>query len=105
MHQLPLALGAAPRRAPFAASGETYDAKLDGPRLGRLLDRVRDALMSGDWMTLAELKAVAGGSETGISARLRELRHPVNGGYTIDRRRRGDPRQGLWEYALSDPNF
>lgn len=47
--------------------GKTYDAALDGERLGRQLDRVRDLLLArrGEWFTLAEIRRVAGGSEAG----------------------------------------
>lgn len=76
----------------------TLDPILDQPRLNGLLGRVLDAMISGEWMTLAELKAKCGNSEAGISARIRELRRLF--GYTINRRRRGAPKDGCWEYRL-----
>lgn len=79
--------------------GRTYDPVLDGERLGRQLDRVRDELLShvGTFYTLAELQRVAGGSEAGVSARIRDLRKVRNGGHMVQRRRRSE---GTWEYGI-----
>lgn len=80
--------------------GATFDAELDGPRLGRQLDGVRYMLLAhrGEFFTLGELQAMAGGSEAGISARIRDLRKPRNGGHDVQRRRRGG---GVWEYGIA----
>ena len=77
--------------------GETFDAAHDGARLTTLLDAVRSLMADGRWRTLAEIVVVTGGSEAGISARLRDLRKTAFGGHTVERRYRGD---GLWEYRL-----
>lgn len=79
--------------------GCTYDPALDGERLGRQLDRVRDMLLGhrGEWFTLAEMRSVAGGSEAGVSARVRELRQSRHGGCIVQRRRRS---RGTWEYCI-----
>ena len=47
------------------------------------------------WRTLHEIASWVGGSETGISARLRDLRKD---GYTVNRRR-VTGANGLWEYS------
>ncbi len=61
-------------------------------------------MLSGRWFTIGELASlVEGASESGISARIRDLRKPEFGGYTIDRQRRGDPKRGLHEYRLRSP--
>lgn len=78
----------------------TYTGALDGARLTTLLARVLEALSDGSWWTLGELKERCGGSEAGISARIREARTPQAGRHTIERRRRGVPKRGLWEYRL-----
>lgn len=79
--------------------GRTYDPALDGERLGTQLDRVRDMLLGhrGEWFTLSELQSIAGGSEAGVSARLRDLRKERNGGHDVRGRRRSG---GTWEYCI-----
>lgn len=87
-------------------SPRTLDPQLDGPRIATLLETVRDVMERGLWLTLEEIQGYcdrrgAHGSEAGISARLRDLRKPEHGRRTVERRRRGDPRAGLWEYRLA----
>lgn len=41
-----------------------------------------------------------GAPEASASARLRDLRRA---GLTVERRRRGDPKAGLWEYRVGLP--
>ncbi len=57
-------------------AGVTYDADLDEQRLTTLLQRVQKTMSGGQWYTLGELQAICGGSEAGLSARLRDLRIP-----------------------------
>ena len=83
--------------------GHSFSKPLDAIRLGRQLAAVQTALADGGWWTLAELAAVAGGSEAGVSARLRDLRKKKWGSHTIERRRRGDPTSGHFEYRLAEP--
>lgn len=83
--------------------GETYEPVFDLRRLATQLERVAAALSTGGWWTLAELTAACGGSEAGVSARLRDLRKGRFGGHTIERRRRGAATAGLWEYRQADP--
>jgi biotin operon repressor len=79
--------------------GETFSPEADGARLSRQLDRVKEKMRSGDWHTLSALAASVEASEASVSARIRDLRKPRNGGYTVLRRRvAGIP--GLWEYKL-----
>lgn len=78
----------------------TYEGKLDGPRLTRLLDLVREALSDGEWWTLRQLQARCGHSEAGISARIRELRWRSAGSHIIERKRIGDMKQGWWAYRM-----
>lgn len=86
-------------QATLEFDGSTYDEALDGERLGRQLDRVRDVLLAnrGTLFTLSELQRVAGGSEAGVSARIRDLRKQRNGGHKVLRRRRST---GTWEYGI-----
>lgn len=80
--------------------GETYDPALDQDRLSKQLGRVYDAMRGGAWLTLEEIAAKTGDREAGISARIRDLRKSRHGAYTVNKRRRGDPKLGLWEYRL-----
>lgn len=80
--------------------GLTMLETIDKPRLETLLDLVSFALDDGEWWTLFGIRNFIGrGSEAGISARIRELRGM---GHKIERRRRGDPKLGLWEYRKAE---
>lgn len=81
--------------------GETYSPPEDRERLSTLLARVRAIVMSEpSWHTLASLARRTGGSEAGVSARLRDLRKPRFGSHRIERRR---VKGGLWEYRAVAP--
>jgi hypothetical protein len=79
--------------------GETYDPDRDHERLAKQRGRVYRCLRVDRWWTLAQLAAAAGGPEQSVSARIRDLRKPRFGSFTIDKRYAG---HGLWEYRL-DP--
>ncbi len=81
-------------------AGVTYEPALDQKRLTGSAERVFKAMQSGQWLTLRELHAICGGSEAGLSARLRDLRKPAWGSYTVARRRRDCPEKGIFEYRL-----
>jgi hypothetical protein len=81
--------------------GDTFDPVLDGPRLNTQLERVLMLMLDNRYRTLAAIQRIVGGSEAGISARLRDLRKPQNGSYTIERQRVKD--SGLWMYRLAPP--
>lgn len=88
----------------FKADGGTFEGQYDSTRLGTQFDRVRALMADGQWRTLREIAdAIGKGSEAAISARLRDLRKPEYGRWTVERRRRGDPKAGLWEYQVSAP--
>lgn len=81
-------------------SGATYDLALDEARLEKQLGRVYELMTDGQWRTLSEIGDRVGGSESGVSARLRDLRKTSFGSHTVNRRRRGPPFNGLFEYQL-----
>lgn len=84
-----------------AFHGSTFVQELDGPRLTRQFDRVKNFMLTvGGWHTLREIANAADGTEASVSARLRDLRKPENGSYRVDRRRRGEPENGLHEYRV-----
>lgn len=80
--------------------GVTYDPALDEARLEKQLGRVFELMSDGHWRTLSEIGDRVGGSESGVSARLRDLRKKSFGAHTVNRRRRGPPYNGLFEYQL-----
>lgn len=82
-----------------AFDGETYDPIRDFDRLGKQMKTVVALLGDGAWVTLKELAHRSGGSEAGVSARLRDLRKRRYNRQTIERRR---VVGGLWEYRWAE---
>ena len=78
--------------------GVTFDALLDLDRLNAQSRLVARLMVDGCWRSLAEIAAATGAPEASVSARLRDLRKPANGGHTVERRRRGGA--GTHEYRL-----
>ena len=78
--------------------GRTFNVADDGQRLTRQLDLVQRCLQDGQWWTLTALAAVTGGSEAGVSARIRDLKKPRFGGYVIEKERVSG---GLWRYRIA----
>lgn len=77
----------------------TLDWDLDGARLSALASAVAECMSDGRWRTLGEMRfAIGRGSETGISARLRELH--AKRGVEYEKRRRGMADCGTWEYRF-----
>jgi hypothetical protein len=54
--------------------GVTYEPAKDKERLSNALSRVYDLMSDGNWRTLGEIARYADCSESGASARLRDLR-------------------------------
>jgi hypothetical protein len=81
--------------------GDTYVPELDRARLGAQAQRVLDLMNDGTWRTLGEISTATGDPEASCSARLRDLRKPMVGGHQVDRRHRGNPEHGLYEYRLT----
>lgn len=77
--------------------GDTYDHNRDGDRLSRQLDAVRSLMLDGQWRTLGEITANVGAPQASVSARLRDLRKPKFGGFTVEREYVGD---GLFKYRV-----
>jgi hypothetical protein len=92
--------------------GPDYDEKLDGERLSKQNDRIRDYMLARDcYRSLSEIARALEYPESSVSAQLRHLRKEEFGGYAVIKRRRaGSP--GTWEYrvvrpgelALEEPN-
>ena len=87
--------------------GVTYEPKFDAARLRGEMSRVYEVIKDGHWYTLGEIGLAIQhrflgqhDSEAGISARLRDFRKIKWGSHTVNRRRRGDPSKGVFEYQL-----
>jgi hypothetical protein len=86
---------------------EQYNLVLDGPRLKKQLEVVREVMLSaaavGTWHTLEELKKITGYPPASISADLRHLRNGTGSYhgplYVVEKRRR-EGAVGLWEYKV-----
>jgi len=82
--------------------GSTFQPERDGERLRSQLQRVRDLMIDGQWRTLRQIAHQVGGSEAGVSARLRDLRQGRNGGWIVERRY---VERGLFEYRFGRTPF
>jgi len=80
--------------------GPDYDPELDKVRLTGQILRVFDCMKDSRWRTLSEIEEITGDPQASISAQLRHLRKERFGGNTLNKRRRGDRTQGLFEYQL-----
>lgn len=80
--------------------GLSFVREHDSARLTGQLLRVFTLMSDGRWRTLREIADRVGGSEAGISARLRDCRKSRFGCHNVQRRRRGDPKLGLYEYRI-----
>ena len=78
--------------------GETYEPKLDKVRLTGQLGKVFRLMEDGKYRTLREIADSIGGSEAGVSARLRDLRKDKFGAHTIIGER--SSVSGLWIYRM-----
>ena len=81
-------------------AGATYVKRFDRDRLNAQCRRVYDVMADGHWRTLAEIHAACGDPESSISARLRDFRKAKCGMMDVPKRRRGDPKDGVWEYRV-----
>jgi hypothetical protein len=80
--------------------GDTFSQDRDGHRLSGQLEAVRTLMLDGSWRTLTEIAEHCHLSEAslpGISARLRDLRKPKFGAYTVNRRHL---LGGIWKYQV-----
>jgi hypothetical protein len=85
-----------------------YDVKLDRERLEDQLHDILGSMLlasaADKWLTLREIWQLKEGryGESSISAQLRNLRKaPYR--YKVEKRRRGEPGRGCWEYKVSKP--
>lgn len=84
-------------------NGPSCDPDVDGPRLEKQHDRVRNAMADHAWRTLDEIAAATGDPVASVSAQLRHLRKPRFGGFLVEKRIRGARGSGLYEYRVLAP--
>jgi hypothetical protein len=86
--------------------GLTYVAGFDAERLKGQAKRTYSVMSDERWYTLSELQQIilvrfgVSDSQTGLSARIRDMRKKSRGSHRVNSRRRGDPKAGVWEYQL-----
>jgi hypothetical protein len=81
--------------------GSDYDPATDDARLTTQYARVFAVMERGEWLTLAELERLTHDPAASISAQLRHMRKERFGAHVIEKRHRGEPAAGLWEYRLA----
>ena len=89
-----------PGATSYRFNGPSYDPTEDDGRLSRQIDRVFAAMRDGSWRTLSEIEGLTGDPPASISAQLRHLRKRRFGAHGVEKRHRGEPKNGLWEYKL-----
>ena len=85
--------------------GSEYSPELDQVRLTGQIKRIYDLMIDGRWRTLGEIAIETHDPEASISAQLRHLRKARFGAHKVEKRRRGDEKQGLFEYKLIANNL
>jgi len=88
---------------PDPTFGPDYDWLIDGPRVKRQMDVIKDVMLRRrSWATLREISIATGYPESSVSAQLRHLRKSRFGSYDVRKRRRSDD-SGTWEYFVQEP--
>ena len=79
--------------------GQTYQRELDYTRMRSQVEKVKWLMTHprGQWWTLSELASASGASESGVSARIRDLRKEKHGTLPVASRR---SQNGLWRYCV-----
>ena len=85
---------------PIRFNGSDYSPKHDNVRLTKQIKRVYDLMKDGEWRTLGEIESITGDPQASISAQLRNCKKERFGGHELNKKRRGDPGNGCWEYQL-----
>lgn len=79
--------------------GPCYENREDrDSRLGKQFKAVRDLMLDGAWRSLTEISETVGYPEASVSARLRDLRKPKFGSYTVERKH---VERGLYIYRVA----
>jgi len=81
-------------------SGSDYNPVLDKARLTGQIERIFNCMKDGEWRSLQEIESITGDGQASVSAQMRNLRKSKFGEHTVEKRRRGDRKSGLFEYQL-----
>ena len=81
-------------------NGPAYNPELDFVRLTGQIKRIFTCMADNQWRTLREIANITGDGEASISAQLRHLKKERFGSHGVIKERRGDPKNGLWQYKL-----
>ena len=87
--------------------GPDYKPENDHARLTLMMVQMANLMRDGEWRTIPEIKESIkkkNGSrymETSVSAGLRDFEKAKFGGHIKDKRHRGDPKNGLYEYKIT----
>jgi len=84
-------------------NGPSYDHGTDSERLTKQHASIRELMLDGVWRTLREIEAATGYASASVSAQLRHLRKPRFGSYIVEKRHRGAPALGHYEYRVLRP--
>ena len=84
--------------------GSDYDEEHDCMRLTGQRLKIFLLMEDGVWRTLREIEDLINEPQASISAQLRHLRNDKSGNFEVDKRRRGEPKSGCWEYKLTYNN-
>lgn len=80
--------------------GSDYEPKHDKARLTSQIKVIFDLMKDAKFRTLGEISELTGYGESSISAQLRNLRKPQNGGHTVNKMVIGSREIGLYSYQL-----
>jgi len=80
--------------------GSDYVSLLDKKRLVTQLMEIFNLIKNGKWYTLFEIEQITKYPQSSISAQLRNLRKRKFGSFIIEKKRRGEKSNGLFEYRL-----
>lgn len=80
--------------------GSDIVPELDNERLTGQMLNIYNTMKSSEWKTLAEIEKETGHPQASISAQLRNLRKKRFGSHTVEKRRRGEEKNGLFEYRI-----
>jgi hypothetical protein len=83
--------------------GSDYSPKFDDERLKGQIKKIYDLMIDGKWRTLGEIEQLTNYGQASISAQLRHLRKDRFGSHILNKRSRGERKNGLFEYQLINP--
>jgi len=81
-------------------NGSDYNPVLDKARLTGQIERIFNCMKDSNWRSLQEIESITGDGQASVSAQMRNLRKSKFGEHTVEKRRRGDRKSGLFEYQL-----